>query len=147
MMAERGAEIGLDEHEPGGQPGVGDAHEHEAQRADAARVARDQRRQREQERELAELGRLELEERELDPAPRPARREAQQEDHGDEPDRADVERPLEAAEALDCLVVNIHQANSRWGLSTTSGKTWTMSLMLPGTGAMHVAVTIGALIA
>ena len=73
----------------------------EAQRPDAARVAGDQRRQRQQQRELAELGRLELEERELDPAARPARRETEQEDDGDEPDRADVERPFEAAQALD----------------------------------------------
>ena len=75
--------------------------EDEAQRPDAARVAGDEGGQREQQRELADLGRLELEERQLDPAARPARGEAEREDGGDERDRAEVERPLEAPEALD----------------------------------------------
>ncbi len=98
---ERRAEVGLDEHEPGRQRHVGDADQDEAQRPDASRVAGDEGGQRQQQRELADLGRLELEERQLDPAPRPARREAECEDGRDERDRAEIERPLEAPEALD----------------------------------------------
>ncbi len=101
QVDDRRAEVGLDEDQAGGQRRVGDAEDDEPERADAPRVARDQGGQRQQQRELAELRRLELEERELDPAARPARREAEREDGGDEPDRAHVERPLEAPEALD----------------------------------------------
>ena len=85
----------------GGQRRVGDGQHDEPERPDAPGVARDEGRQREQQRDLAELGGLELEERELDPAARSACREAEREDCGDERDRPDVERPLEAAEALD----------------------------------------------
>src|SRR3954471_23792343 len=96
-----GAEIRLDEDEHRGHGRIRDAEDDEAERPDAPRIARDQRRQGQQQRELAELRRLELEERELDPAPRPACREAEREDGRDERDRADVERPLEAPETLD----------------------------------------------
>ena len=97
---ERRAEVGLHEDEQDRHDREADGAEHDAQVAHAPAAVGEEAGEREDEEQLAELGRLELEEADVDPAPRAARllREREHEQHQD--DRRGVERPLQAAVAV-----------------------------------------------